>query len=72
MNLWTALVAIAAIWGVVEVFRQWAMNKRKSQAGDEHRVSEQAMRELRQRIETLERIVTDDKEALRRKFDELQ
>ena len=71
MNLWSALVAIVAIWGVVEVFRQWAKNKRASESENGARVTEETVSELERRIQTLERIITDDKDALRRKFDEL-
>ncbi len=71
MNLWSALVAIVAIWGVVEVFRQWSKSRRAAAPGQSGGVSPAELERLEDRIATLERIVTDDKEALRRRFDEL-
>lgn len=69
MNLFSAMVAIAAIIGVVAVSRYWFESRHHSGV-DQERV-DQLERELRDRIETLERIVTDQREQLRRKIDEL-
>lgn len=69
MNLFTALVAITAILAVVTISRHWFESRRKS--GLNHERLEQLDSELRERIETLERIVTDQRDALRKKFDEI-
>ncbi len=69
MNLFSALVAIVAIIAVVTISRQWFAARHKS--GLDHERLEQLDGELRERIETLERIVTDQRDALRKKFDDL-
>ncbi len=69
MNLFSAAVAIVAILGIVSISEKWIKARRSS---DELASSvEEALSDLRERIETLERIVTDQRETLRRKFDEL-
>jgi uncharacterized protein HemX len=72
--MWTAIViiVIAAIAG--EVFRQHA--RARSSAGQQELEAINARidaleSDLRARVETLERIVTDGKEDLRRQFDQL-
>lgn len=69
MNLFSALVAIAAIMGVVAIARYW-FDARGRQAVDREHL-ERVEIELRERIETLERIVTDQRDQLRRKIDDL-
>ncbi len=69
MNVFSAMVAIAAILGVVAIARYWAESRRYS-AVDRKQI-EKIESELRERIETLERIVTDQRELLRRQIDEL-
>lgn len=69
MNLFSAMVAIAAIFGVVAVARYWFDARGRAGVDREH--LERVETELRERIETLERIVTDQREKLRRKIDEL-
>jgi len=69
MNVFSAAVAIAAILGIVSIGRKWVESRRHSD-NLEATVNE-ALTDLRERIETLERIVTDQRETLRRKFDEL-
>lgn len=69
MNLFSAMVAIAAIIGVVAVSRYW-FEARRSQAVDREHL-ERVEIELRERIETLERIVTDQREKLRKQIDDL-
>ena len=75
MGMWTAItvICIAAIFG--EAYRKKhqgsagkeTLEKLDDLAGKIDRVD----RELRDRVETLERIVTDRKENLKRKFDHL-
>ncbi len=69
MNLFSAMVAITAILGVVAVARYWFESRHSDKVDDEriHRLEN----ELRERIETLERIVVDQREQLKRKIDEL-
>ncbi len=69
MNVFTAMVAIAAIIGIVAIARSWVDARRVDGVARDR--FEALERELRDRIETLERIVTDQREALRRKIDEL-
>lgn len=69
MNLFSALVAIAAIMGIVAISRYW-FEARRNQAVDREHI-ERVEIELRERIETLERIVTDQRDQLRRKIDDL-
>ncbi|MDX1625382.1 MAG: hypothetical protein R3323_02605 [Wenzhouxiangellaceae bacterium] len=70
MNIWTAIVAMAAIWGVVQVSRSWMDGRQRSKDREEF-VPRDQVEELESRIRTLERIVTDDRESLRRKIDDL-
>ena len=69
MNVFSAFVAIAAIIGVVRIAQYWFEN-RKTNALDNDRLNS-VEQELRDRIETLERIVTDQREQLKRQIDEL-
>lgn len=69
MNLFSAFVAIAAIYGVVRIAQYW-FESRKVPPADHERM-DRVERELRERIETLERIVTDQREQLKRQIDEL-
>jgi len=72
MNLYSAFVAIVAIWAVVQISRHWTERRRhdESQAGNGER--EAALERIEERVRNLERIVTDDREALKRRFDELE
>jgi len=75
MSMWTAIafIAIAAI--VAEAYRHH--NKDKLSKADQQAIAAINRRldslesDLRQRVETLERIVTDGKEELRRQFEHL-
>jgi predicted DNA-binding transcriptional regulator len=69
MNVFSAMVAIAAILGVVSIAQAWV--KSRHSAAPEHKRLDSIEREFRERIETLERIVTDQREQLRRQIDEL-
>jgi hypothetical protein len=70
MNLWTALVAIAGIIGIVQITR-YRMESRRAEPSEADPEARETIRRLEERVNTLERIVTDDKEALKRRFDEL-
>lgn len=69
MNLFSSMVAIAAIIGVVAVSRYW-FEARRNSAVDADKL-DRLEAEFRERIETLEQIVTDQREKLRRQIDEL-
>ncbi len=69
MNVFSAMVAIAAIMGVVAIARAWADSRKH--AGPDNKRLDQIEQEFRERIETLEKIVTDQRNQLRRKIDEL-
>jgi flagellar motility protein MotE (MotC chaperone) len=75
MNMWTAIVLIVMAAMAGEAWRHHV--KARSSNADkleidrlEQRIAE-LEKELRDRIETLERIVTDDKSDLKRQFDHL-
>lgn len=69
MNLFSAMVAIAAIIGVVAVSRYWFESRKRPEI--DHERLDHVEQEFRDRIETLERIVTDQREQLKRKIDDL-
>jgi hypothetical protein len=75
MSMWTAivLIVVAAIAG-----EAWRHHIKARQAAPNREALERLARrldtldaDLRQRVETLERIVTDSKEDLKRQFDQL-
>lgn len=72
MNIYSAIVTIFALWAVVRVSQHWAEGRRaaRQEGDDDPRAAE--IERLEQRVRTLERIVTDDSERLRHKFDELE
>lgn len=75
MSMWTAIVIIVVAAIVAEAYRHH--NKDKLSKADQQAIAAINRRldsiesDLRQRVETLERIVTDRKENLRRQFDHL-
>jgi hypothetical protein len=75
MSMWTAiaLICIAAICG--EVYRKRHEGGNAKETGEKlDRLDEKVDaldRDLRERVEVLERIVTDRKEDLKREFDHL-
>lgn len=69
MNLFSAMVAIAAIIGIVAISRYW-FESRNHAAADRERL-DRIENEFRQRIEILEEIVTDQREKLLRRIDDL-
>lgn len=72
MNLYAAIVAIVALWAIVRVSQHWLENRRAEHQGNDHGQHDAEIKQLEERVRTLERIVTDDGERLRHKFDELQ
>jgi hypothetical protein len=69
VNVFSAAVAIVAILGIVSLGRSWVENRQRNVKLEAS--LDDALADLRERIETLERIVTDQRETLRKKFDEL-
>lgn len=70
MNFWTAMVAIAGIMGIVAITR-YKMELRNKPDPDAGAEQAEHVRHLEERVKTLERIVTDDKESLKRRIEEL-
>lgn len=75
MNMWTAIVLIVIAAMATEAWRQHTRNR--SSGADREALDQLNNRidvletELRDRVATLERIVTDDKDDLKRQFDHL-
>ena len=75
MSMWTAIVIISIAAIVAEAYRH--RSKDKLSKADQQAIAAINRRldsmeaDLRQRVETLERIVTDRKEDLKRQFDQL-
>ena len=75
MNMWTAIVLIVMAAMAGEAWRHH-IKARNSGAGKEtldrlNRRIDELENDLRGRVETLERIVTDNKDDLKRQFDHL-
>lgn len=62
-----AIVAIV-VWGIVEVF---GWNKKGKVAKEDPKLAEELAR-LKERVQVLEEIVTDEKYSLKREFDALK
>ena len=75
MSMWTAIVLIVVAAMASEAWRHHIKARSAAptrEALDElERKIDSLDRELRSRVETLERIVTDDKAELKRQFDRL-
>ena len=75
MSMWTAIMFIAVAGIIGEAYRHHTKDK-LSKADQQaiaalNRRLDNMENDLRQRVETLERIVTDSKEDLKRQFDQL-
>ena len=75
MSMWTAIVLIVVAAMASEAWRHHVKAKsaapRQEELDDLKRKLEALNTELRERVETLERIVTDDKADLKREFERL-
>lgn len=77
MSMWTGIVFIVALVVFAETWRAHIKAKASDDSSSRQSLDELNERmtametELRERIETLERIVTDDKADLKRQFDYL-
>ena len=72
MDLWTMIVLVVAIGcgtGVAESYFKTQRNKRSQRSSDE--AIEKTVAELRQRVEVLEKIITDKKYQLQKELDQL-
>ena len=69
MNVFSFVVALTAMYLVYELGTKW-LEARRHRPEELERM-ERTVDELRERVETLERIVTDQRETRRRKVDEL-
>ena len=72
MNLYSALVAAFAIWGVVRITQYWLSARNNNDAGKQAEQHKDEIARLEARVRTLERIVTDDRESLARRIDRLE
>lgn len=75
MNMWTAIALIVIVTSSAQALRSY-FKARGSSAGKEeidhlNKRMDDLENNLRGRIETLERIVTDSKDDLKRQFDHL-
>jgi uncharacterized protein YlxW (UPF0749 family) len=75
MSMWTAIVLIVIAAMASEAWRHHVKARsaapRQEELEDLKRKLDELNADLRSRVETLERIVTDDKETLKRQFDKL-
>jgi len=67
MNLYSAIVAGIAIWAVVRITQHWLAARQRDRADGERAEIEA----LEARVRTLERLVTDRRESLKREFEDL-
>lgn len=72
MNIYSAVVAVFAIWAVVRITQHWLAARRDARAGNDAGRADERLRELESRVQTLERLVTDDRESLSRRIDDLE
>ena len=72
MNIYSAIVAVFAIWAVVRITQHWLGARRDARAGVESGQQKQELERVESRVRTLERLVTDDRESLARKIDDLK
>jgi len=75
MSMWTAIVLIVVAAMASEAWRHHIKARsaapRQEELDELKRKIDELNADLRSRVETLERIVTDDKETLKRQFDKL-
>jgi len=76
MNMWTMIVILGVCGMILEAWRYHTKARSSSSANKDeleklHQRLDQMDSELRDRVETLERIVTDNKDDLKREFDHL-
>ena len=76
MSMWTAIVLIVIAAMASEAWRHHVKARsaapRQEELDELKRKIDELNADLRDRVETLERIVTDDRETLKRQFDNLR
>lgn len=72
MNLYSALVAAFAIWAVVRITQHWLAARNNNESGEQAEHHKAEIDRLEARVRTLEKIVTDDRESLARRIDDLE
>ena len=75
MSMWTAIALISVAGIIAGIFRDKGKGRNSDEITDEikaiHAKVDALKNDLRERVETLERIVTNPKEDLKRQFDHL-
>jgi len=75
MSMWTAIALISVAGIIAGIFSDKGKRKHTNEIADElgeiHARLDALEKDLRERVETLERIVTNPKEDLKRQFDHL-
>ena len=75
MNMWTAIFLISIAGIIAGIFKDQGKRRHSKESLDElrelHAKVDALENELRERVETLERIVTNPQEDLKRQFDHL-
>jgi uncharacterized membrane-anchored protein YhcB (DUF1043 family) len=75
MSMWTAIALIAVAGIIAGIFNDKGKKRNRNETVDElkqlHAKVDALENDLRHRVETLERIVTNPKEDLKRQFDHL-
>ncbi|MGA9575191.1 MAG: hypothetical protein WBS20_14730 [Lysobacterales bacterium] len=73
MSMWTAIALISVAGILAGIFRDRGKRRHSAEALEELKVIQSKVdaldKDLRERVETLERIVTNPKEDLKRQFD---
>ena len=76
MSMWTAIALISVAGIIAGIFNDKGKRKNYQQAAGElaelHARMDALENDLRDRVETLERIITNPKEDLKRQFDHLE
>ena len=72
MNLYSAIVAVIAIWAVAEITKSWLAARQDERSGDADSARRAEVEELEARVRNLERIVTDRRDSLERSFEEIE
>jgi len=76
MSMWTAIALISVAGILAGIFRDKGKRRHSTEVLDELKAMHSRMdameKDLRERVETLERIVTNPKEDLKRQFDHLE
>jgi len=72
MNLYSALVAVFAIWAVVRITQHWLTARRNTGSAEQAGQLRAELDRIEARVRSLEKIVTDERESLARRIDELE